>query len=489
MIGKAVGRKYPYFTNPITWFMLLFLLINQLILSPYFPSFVSGKLSDFALVYLLPLFFIAIGSLFPFPSLQKFFPWLGFGMSLFLFGFGKIFLPVNAFIYHTLTSLLPFNTHFVFDPTDAFALVMLIPSYLVWKQTRSFEMVLSYRWKWIFIPAVMMITLADAAAPNYGITCLEYQPGGVLLAQTAYYGEPYQSSDGGLSWLPADSDYKFSGQCEINDDYSNEKMIFTSSSGLMIQFENFTLIRESLDAGKTWQTVYSIPKLSQAENAYRMRNAPSMDFIPGPFDLIEDETSGNLIAAMGLNGVLVRTTDGVWQPSAVDLYRPIAPLKENGIAGYFFLLWVEWVLCILQVFFLVSTFNLQWRRRWWRILKVVLAWLGWGLMVIMSPAISESYALGLIQILGIPVAILWAVFCLVDDINSWKKPKTKIWKRFFQFGIATAIVNAIIFSLWSVNIITTYAVASGLVIGLTLIFAIIGTIWSGALRRQEEKHG
>ncbi len=259
MIGKAMGQKYPYFTNPITWLMLLFLLINQLILSPYFPSFVSGKLSDFALVYLLPLFFIATGSLLPFPRLQKFFPWLGFGMTIFLFGFGKILLPVNAFIYQTLTTLLPFNTHFVFDPTDAFALVMLIPSYLVWKQTRSSEIVLSYRWKWIFIPAVLMITLADAAAPNYGITCLEYQPEGVLLAQTAYYGEPYQSSDGGKTWLPADSDYKFSGQCEINDDYSEEKMIFTSSSGLMVQFENSTLIRESQDAGKTWQTVYSIP--------------------------------------------------------------------------------------------------------------------------------------------------------------------------------------------------------------------------------------
>jgi hypothetical protein len=95
----------------------------------------------------------------------------------------------------------------------------------------------------------------------------------------------------------------------------------------------------------------------------------------------------------------------------------------------------------------------------------------------------------MIQILGIPLAILWAVFCLVDDSVSWKKPPTKIWKRFFPLGIISAILNLTIYSLWSVNIIETYSIASGLVIGLTLIFAIIGTIWSGALRHQEENHG
>jgi hypothetical protein len=95
----------------------------------------------------------------------------------------------------------------------------------------------------------------------------------------------------------------------------------------------------------------------------------------------------------------------------------------------------------------------------------------------------------MIQILGIPLAILWAVFCLVDDSVSWKKPPTKIWKRFYSLGLISAMLNAIIYFLWSVNIITTYSVASGLVIGLTLIFAIIGTIWSGALRHQEENHG
>jgi ABC-type multidrug transport system fused ATPase/permease subunit len=120
---------------------------------------------------------------------------------------------------------------------------------------------------------------------------------------------------------------------------------------------------------------------------------------------------------------------------------------------------------------------------------VILAWLGWTLIVIISPAVSDSYMLGMIQILGIPVAIIWAVFCLVDDIVSWKKPPTKIWKRFYSLGLISAILNAIIYSLWSVNIIAPYSVVRGLVIGLTLIIAIIGTIWSGALRHQEENHG
>ena len=488
MIGKAAGQKYPYFTNPITWLMLLFLLINQLILSPYFPSFVSGKLSDFALVYLLPLFFIATASLTPFPRLQKIIPWLGFGITIFLFGFGKILLPVNAFIYQTLTTFLPFNTHFVMDPTDAFALVMLIPSFLIWKQTSSTEMVLSYRWKWAFIPVLLAITIADAAAPDYGITCLEYQPEGVLLAETAYYGEPFQSSDGGMTWQPADSNRNLSSPCEITANYSDKQMVFTSSDGIMVKFENSNHILESRDNGKTWNTSYTFDQYSQAEIAYRKHNNSSIDFLPGPLDVVEDLETGNLVAAMGQSGVLVRNQNGVWQPMAVNNYRPLSRLKENGLAGYFFLLWVEWVMCILEAIFLISLFNIPWRKKWWRTVKVILAWLGWVLIMIMSPAISDSYLLGFIQVFGTPLATLWAIFCLVDDINSWNKPPTRIWSRFIPLAAFASVLSAVCYLLWGINVIPSYDLALGIVIGLTLIFAIIGTIWSGVLRHQEEQN-
>ncbi|MHB8133656.1 MAG: hypothetical protein ACYDH1_05440 [Anaerolineaceae bacterium] len=488
MFGKAAGQKYPYFTHPITWLLMLFLLINQLILSPYFPSFVSGKLSDFALVFLLPLFFIASGSLLPFSRLQKIIPWLGFGMTIFLFGFGKILPSINTFIYQTLSTLLPFNTHFVLDPTDAFALLMLIPSFWVWKQTSSSEMVLSFRWKWIFLPAVLVITLADAAAPNYGITCLENQSDGILLAQTAYYGEPYESSDGGKTWNPADSVRNLSSPCEINTNYSDKQMVFTSSDGLMVKFENSNQILESRDNGKTWNTSYTFDQYSQAEIAYRKHNNSSIDFLPGPLDVVEDLETGNLVAAMGQSGVLVRTQDGVWQPTAVNNYRPLSRLKENGLAGYFFLLWVEWVMCIFEAIFLISLFNLPWRKKWWRIVKVILAWLGWVLIMIMSPAIGDSYLLGFILVFGIPLAALWAIFCLVDDINSWKKPPTRVWSRYIPLAVFAAVTSAVCYLLWGLNVIPSYNLVLGIVMGLTLIFAIIGTIWSGVLRHQEEQN-
>jgi len=489
MIKIPEWKKYSYFTHPITLLMVFFLLINQFFLSPYLPSFVSGKISDFALVYLLPLVFVVIGSLLPYTLLQKTISWLGFGMTIFLFGPGKILPPVNNFIFQQLSTVFPYNTHFVLDPTDTLALVMLIPAFLVWKHTDKYQISLSTKWKWVFLPAVMLVILADAAAPNYGITCLEYQSDGILLAQTAYYGEPYQSSDGGKTWVTADSGRQLSRSCEVNNEYRNGKKIFTSSTGLMVQFENSTMIRESQDGGTTWTSVYSIPELSQAENTFRMRKTPSIDIIPGPFDIIEDENNGNLIVAMGQTGVLVRTTDGKWQFADVDVYRTTALLKESGVAGYFSILWVEWVMCLLQVVFLTSLYNLIWRKNKWRIVKVTMAWLGWVLMMVMSPAISDSYLLGMIQIFGLPIAVIWAVICLVDDINSWNKPPIKIWKRLILPGLAAAVISAVIFMFWSTNLIKNYTLASGLVIGLTLIFAIIGTIWSGALRRQEEKHG
>ncbi len=97
-------------------------------------------------------------------------------------------------------------------------------------------------------------------------------------------------------------------------------------------------------------------------------------------------------------------------------------MKSLGFNALFSLLWVEWLLCLIQGIFLISLYNLRLRKRWWRIVKVVLGWLGWGLILLFSPAKADSYIMPLLQTLAVPAALVWALLCLIDDIRSWMKP-------------------------------------------------------------------
>jgi hypothetical protein len=488
MNKRNSGAILAALTHPLTCLMILVLIVNDLFLKHFLPSFLSGKLSDFCLAYLLPLILIALGSLLPFPRLQRGLPWLGFSTAIFLFGFGKTIVTVNAFIYQSLSALLPFKTHFVLDASDALALVMLLPLAWVWQQSLRRPQTTAPRWKWVALPLLMAVTMADAAAPQYGIACLEAQNDGRILAESFYNGVVYQSLDGGLTWAYAGLSASIAKECPFSSGADSPQKELLLSSGAQLRFETGGRILESRDQGQTWQVIYSIDELSQAELAYRKHFDSTIATLPLPLDVIEEPLSGNVIAAMGQSGVLIRKAEGTWIRAAVMEYQPLSSLKEQGLAGYFSLLWVEWLMCVLQAVFLISLFNLRWRMRWWRVLKVVLAWLGWTLLLLFSPALGENYMIGISQGLGVPVAVVWAAFCLVDDFISWQKAPAPGIKRLILPAALSALLCMAIYFLWALNIIQAYSLALGLVTGLTLIFAIIGTIWSGALRRQEEKN-
>lgn len=53
-------NKFSIYLHPFYWSSLLVLIVNDLILKAYYPSFITGKLSDFAGLVVLPLFIFGI---------------------------------------------------------------------------------------------------------------------------------------------------------------------------------------------------------------------------------------------------------------------------------------------------------------------------------------------------------------------------------------------------------------------------------------------
>ena len=156
--------------------------------------------------------------------------------------------------------------------------------------------------------------LADSPAPrNRGVVCLS-EPAPTLVAITQWqYGEDfggpsyrynlYATHDGGLTWSDAgafdpatwsgpDKKDPCAGRTHAgtwtlsNPQPSAERYLFLSGDGIFI----------SDDGGQTYR-----------------REATAERVI----DAVQDPATGNLIAAIGGNQVLVRTPDGKWQTALV----------------------------------------------------------------------------------------------------------------------------------------------------------------------------
>ncbi len=484
MHKSSTELRWQGLTHPFTWVVVAVLVVNDLLLKPHFPSWISGKLSDLALVYLI--------SLLAYILLHECFPSRSSGLSILtgslpaflLFGVGKIFPPVNEWVVNLQQRLLPFDSHFLLDPSDALALLMIIPAIIVWLRSRNAPPVRA--WRIVVLPLMMVAVLGDAAAPQYGIGCLQTLDDGSIVAYSPYQYTAYFSRDGGFSWDENDQQELIFKECSIPYHLADEVINYPLQDGHVLRFELNQNIQESADGGQTWKLVYDLQPPSQAKISFLKRKLSSYEILSGPLAVLEDSRHGTVVAAMGVEGVLLRTQNGGWEAIQVGKYAPFDDPKLRGTDDFFSLIWVELLLSLLGGVFLVSLYSLRWTKKWWRIGKVIAAWLGWSLIMVMSPALADSYLWGAIVGFGVPVTIVWAIFCVLDDLLSWRKKKEIPRRRIWLSAATAALLGMLPFVLWAADFIHSYTVAQVIVFGLALIFGIVGTIWSGNAPSMEE---
>jgi hypothetical protein len=119
-----------FFVHPLPALAVAVLVINDQILKPNYPSWLTGKLSDFAGLFFFPLFVCAVVCLL-WNLVSARFHWIGprlLSIALFVTGLGfallKLSRPVREWFIgaHEVVGL---RAHVTPDPTDLMALIVL----------------------------------------------------------------------------------------------------------------------------------------------------------------------------------------------------------------------------------------------------------------------------------------------------------------------------------------------------------------------------
>lgn len=197
--------------HPSSLISIALLLVNDHVLKILFPSWLTGKLSDFAGIFFFPFI---VGALLSF-ILNKiklsthYVGQIAFGLVFIGFGSLKLIVPVNAFVGLAASKVYGSPVHYALDPTDVVALVALIPAWNLWinrdetKRTRAAYFALVFG-------ALAAIASSPIAWEVYNVTDLAFSKDGVLYAaDKASFGTVNypiaKSLDGGLTWQEPDS--------------------------------------------------------------------------------------------------------------------------------------------------------------------------------------------------------------------------------------------------------------------------------------------
>ncbi len=221
-----------------------------------------------------------------------------------------------------------------FDPTDSIVIPFAIAIALwVWRRGSNIDSRHTMRFRTALIVAIAasFATVATTSedTPVAGIIALGTgEDGATLFAYddtTVHAAERdgrwvtggfplYSSGDGGLSWHETEGFHRsYPVQTEI-----------TSTPQGIYAIEGSNITRD-VD-GKS-ETVYSSIAVSEdadfiaLDAATRSLGARQVNLEPA--SIYYHEHSGNLIVAMGLRGVVVKTPDGTWMPVNVGEFKPV----------------------------------------------------------------------------------------------------------------------------------------------------------------------
>jgi hypothetical protein len=471
--AKAVGILF----HPLTLGALALYALNLFVLQPLVPSWLTGKLGDFAWLFFFPYILTAISTLFVPDEWEN----GSFAAAVLLTGAGFVLAKATAFnpwLVGLLQGALRQPLSIVQDPTDLLALLALPGTIWLWRRSRPAPGS-ARRSVLLLVPLVMVLMLADSAAPNYGVTYLEAQ-GNSILACSRYnvYGS-YRSTDGGLSWT-GDSYEAAIGEC-ANQLEGNGSIVDPTNGSIVYRYAAYTIQRSS-DGGRTWKVEYSWRPLGQADQVYDQTIHQNYGPYSGsPTFAVADPGTGNIIFAMGTQGVLVRQA-GTQQYSWVPV-GPYHEIKFDRLELIVNLIFGEGILALIAGGLGITLLGLAVRKDK---AKAVFAWLGvagWLAIVwIFPPAqfFSSHYG-SVFPAMGL-FLVGWdaLVLAVTTFFQAGARHRALLWKFALAF-LGLAILFYVPYVLWALNVLPDYFFAAGagtiLTVGLLIVLWILMPQW------------
>ncbi len=509
---SALNNSLLCLKHPATLLSIGLLLMNDHILKGTVPSWLTGKLSDFAGLFFFP-FVLAAALSVPLDRLR--FParrtgWLAFAITGTWFALIKASPWGNSVTEDLLARLLGVPVQIILDPTDLIALVVLWPAWRLW---RRLEEMRPSVWAWLALGVASLASLATTPSPEY-ILYSEVTRVGTLdgVAYARYEVQRYgygrssvfaESDDGGRTWREVSTVppgiLPYESQRLLVCDPTDSRSCYRISGSDQIE--------QSDDGGKTWRVAWNTPRVRAK---YLQRQKCSFDECVQPYHVdlydmtfLSQNGSTTLIVAMGGEGVLVRTPKGDWQRYGVLNVKPMpyaaaGPGEASGaIPVETVQLWVVgalaalvlsilgWSLVLTKVRGTPASKRSVWALRPMLVSSALLVvsclgWLGFLMMLGIWPDVRSNYGLVFLAILMCLLPL--GVFILASNaFLTWRRVASLTLRPGFASAAAvlcllTPIVVCQIGStpllLWGMWVIPVYEDGLRLSILFT-IFAII----------------
>ena len=308
--------------HPVTLSALGVLLLNDLLFKVLWPgAWVPGKLSDLAWMTFAPpvlaftLSFATLGNL----RAQRAAFVAAFAALPLLYVAFNTLPPVHDAILRVLGIIGGDGPRSPLDPTDSLVIPFAMAAALwIWHRPPLEAGSIRARLALLATTTAALASVATSYATDRGVTDLGRTASGTLGTYTG--GGPYVSMDGGLTWTKTSDGYvPLEGQdweeAEVKD-----------AVGAYFIVQSSPHIFRTGGPPYSREVIYTYEYLWGDGNAWMQaldkRDVPDLVIGTGPYDLFYDDESGNLIVAMGLQGVVVVAPDGTPTRVAVGQYSP-----------------------------------------------------------------------------------------------------------------------------------------------------------------------
>lgn len=377
---------------------------------------------------------------------------------------------------------------------------------------------LKSRWLLLFISIILIIILSGCDPCNpMGIRYFATLPERKYLdisfvALDPHWGpcgyNTYTSSDVGTTWIELNRDPMIfrSDLIEHQTDCS-ESCEFIDPEQDQVHYRitpydprmGKTLSR-SFDGGKTWVDELHVPAWSRIETIYVMNSFADMGWtlkeVRGPFSAITDWKTGTLVAAMGVEGVLIRQKGKDWEWIDVGEYHEIQISRVKMIGNIKSQEW--WRAPIIALFLMLNGLRrLNYKKP--RFLNIAMLILSiWFFLMPMDlhayisslpilwlfPAFEKVIVFELLP----PLFILLGLSCaIISNLKSaWLESKN-LFLMIAKTSITTGLAYLVIFLVWSQGLTYTnygYSKVIGLVI-ILLAVVYIDTITKKRLQNDK----
>ena len=309
-------------THPLTLAALATLIVNDIALKRAFPdAWATGKISDLAwMVFAPPLLAYALSLLAGRSALGR---RAGFGIAYaglpLLYAAFNTFEPVHSAILRGLALVGGSGPGSPLDATDSAVIPFAMAAALwVWRRRPLRPEAVRARLALLTMAVAALATVASSPSPPVeGVTNVQADEDGTARAIAYKDGAPinaYESADGGLTWTQGGEDIPSSEQ--------STRVRTPSGDYYAIVGTDIVRIKEG-----EREVVYSAERLLRYSNVWMQIHDTykhgSRILTHTPLAIAYDAVSGNVIAAMGLQGVVVVSPNRTWRAVAVGPFEPV----------------------------------------------------------------------------------------------------------------------------------------------------------------------